>query len=153
MSVFSLFYPSSRDAHGRWGRPPPRKPAIPAKTDEPIEISFAVWTRGAKETKHYVGPGKALIPHWKGHCKAGANTYACPDLSALDILDRFRKGHQRCGLWLPALRQLVFPLLFTSASFTAKFIGYLINSMYSTIILVKQAKYGERYLIANTQSK
>ena len=80
------------------GAPPPRKPAIPAKTDEPIEISFAVWTRGAKETKRYVGPGKALIPHWKGHCKAGANTYACPDLSALDILDRFRKGHQRCGL-------------------------------------------------------
>jgi len=66
-----------------------------AKIREPIEMLFGVWTRGVEEPYISYGPGNK-------HLVLGVHM---PDLHAVDhavdVLNLYARGQQRCGFWLP----------------------------------------------------
>ena len=59
------------------------------------------------------GPAAQIPRYGKGHF-CGSNTWACPDLSAVDIVNVISKGQQRCVFWLPVPWQLIIAVALLS---------------------------------------
>ena len=67
------------------------KHTSPAKTDEPIEMRFGVWTH-AGSRNHVFWTGPRISPAGRGSLCVGC-IWACPDLPAVDVLNT---GHRCC---------------------------------------------------------
>jgi len=61
-----------------------------AKTDEPIEMPFGMWTEESMCSKLRRGEWEGASPREKAFL--GGHTWACPDLPVIDILNVIRQG-------------------------------------------------------------